>query len=602
MVINMKNQDIFKRIVSVFLAAISAAMLAVPTALPVSAANESFITELRVAAGADAVDTLEAEGWSVMMVGLNITADPASQVYIAYKMNTGSPITNVVLSSDVGDSFTDDNGVTYECVSHVDVNKGIGKNAGCLYATRDEKAGEALVGLDVLRSSDRKEVLYPITNDGAQIVRTRAGAPADMEAGNGKNVVYLALIRDGIVRPYISEIGVITEQDKWNAVYTASERGYDYYVDGDIDAETGTYTIIGFNRTAKADEAVRGVAAVATATVKAVEESRIVDTSATQAGKATSAALTISGAEYVRISSKPVKGEEPFYIYRSKDKKAGNPISMLYAEKVEQRQNFMLGTWANGYFFSPGVTIAYTYGMNEDLFTRLWGNKTVLTKLTVRLLDNTSLPADILVPPALETLTEQPTQAAQQQTEEEVQQELPHEEQTREDNHEVTQQAAQEEPEQAVSHQTQQTTQAQVQKEEQQQPAQTQTTSQQTTAEKTPEQSDGAPKCIKLTVLTPRDGLPETAASITGMRGEPAAPYVEKTERSDRVNKYQASVFGKGVSIALIVGGVVIAAAAVYLIIRKKRGVAKDTKNPEQANKKNKQKKSPQKSKPKESR
>ena len=40
--------------------------LLVPTAVPVSAANRRFITELRVVAGAEAVDVLEADGWSVM--------------------------------------------------------------------------------------------------------------------------------------------------------------------------------------------------------------------------------------------------------------------------------------------------------------------------------------------------------------------------------------------------------------------------------------------------------------------------------------------------------------------------------------------------------
>ena len=111
----------FRRVVSVFLAALLSMTLSVLTAVQVNAANRRFITELRVAAGAQAVDELEADGWSVMMVGLNVTSDPAAQVYLAYKMNTGSPVTNVILSPDVGDSFTDTNGIVYTCVSHVDV-------------------------------------------------------------------------------------------------------------------------------------------------------------------------------------------------------------------------------------------------------------------------------------------------------------------------------------------------------------------------------------------------------------------------------------------------------------------------------------------------
>ena len=377
MVIIMKKHYKFKRVLSVLLALLFAVMLIVPTTLPVSAANKRFITEIRVEAGEDAVDTLEADGFSVTMVGLNISPDPASQVYLGYKMNTGSPITNVILSPDVGDSCTDKDGVSYQCVSHVDVNEGIGGGAGCLYATRDSNAGAGLVGIDVLRGSDGEEVLYPITNDGAQIVRNPDGAPADLESG-GSGVVYLAQIRDGIVRPYISEIGVITDSDKWNAVYTAAERGYDYYVDGDIDGSNDTYTIIGFDRTADPEQAVTGITAVAASTVQALEDEQIVDAAAKQSDNKTAAAVTISGVEYVRITSKPIEAEEPFYIYRTKDKKGGNPISMLYAEKAEQEQNFLLGTWANDYFFSPGLTTAYTYSMNEDLYNTLWEDQTVL--------------------------------------------------------------------------------------------------------------------------------------------------------------------------------------------------------------------------------
>lgn len=360
----MMKQYKYKRVISALLAVLLTAVLIVPATLPVSAANKRFITELRVEAGEEAVEKLEADGWSVTMVGLNVTLDPAAQVYLGYKTGTGSPITNVTISG-AGGSYTDKNGIAYSCVSNVDLDTGIGGSAGCLYATRDGRAGSPLVGLDVLRGSKEEgEVLYPITNDGAEIVRTKDGAPADLEQASNTNVVYLAQIRDGIVRPYISEIGVITDTDKWNAVYTAAERGYNYYVEGDIDDSSEKYTIIGFERTADPKEAVTNITAVSAKTVQALEDEKIVDGSAAQSANVTAAAISISGSEYVRISSQPIEGEESYYIYRTKDTKAGNPISMLYAEKAEQKQNFLMGTWANGYFFSPGVTTAYTYSMN----------------------------------------------------------------------------------------------------------------------------------------------------------------------------------------------------------------------------------------------
>lgn len=568
----MNRQMNFRRVVSAFLVVLLTAMLIVPTTLPVSAANNRFITEMCVAAGEDAVDTLEADGWSVTMVGLNVTSDPASQVYLAYKMNTGSPITGIVVSSE-GGSCTDKNGITYSCVSDVDLDAGIGGGTGCLYATHDERAGSPLVGLDVLRGSKGEgEELYPITNDGAEIVRTKDGAPADLERASNTNVVYLAQIRDGIVRPYISEIGAITDTDKWNAVYTAAERGYNYYVEGDIDDSSEKYTSIGFERTADPKEAVTNITAVSAKTVQTLEEKKIVDESANQSGQATAATISISGSEYVRISSQPIEGEEPYYIYRTKDTKAGNPISMLYAEKQEQTQNFLFGTWVNGYFFSSGVTAAYTYSMNEDLYLTLPEDKTVMTKLPVQLLDDYApgnIPVETTAEPVIEETaapdveTEPPTEAPTEAVQEEAQGEV--QDDSQENAEEITDTVDEEVITEAVT--------------EEPTPAPTEPETE------APTEPETSVKTIKLAMLTPRDGLPDTSASLTGMRGDPMTPYVERTERSDRVNKYQASVFGKGGIIALIIGGVVIIAAAVYAVIRKKRSAKKETKESNNTNK-----------------
>ena len=510
----------FRRFVFLLFAALFAAALFVPTAVPVNAANKRFITELRVEAGEDAVRKLEADGWSVMMVGLNVTSDPAAQVYLAYKMNTGSPVTNVVLSPDVGESFTDANGIVYTCVSHVDVDEGIEGSAGCLYATHDERIGEPLVGLDVLRGSTEDEkVLYTISNDGAEIVRTQNGAPADLENANSKGVVYLFQIRDGIVRPYIREIGVVTDTDKWNAVYTACERGYNYFVEGDIDDSPDTYTIIAFERTADPKQAVTNIAAVSADTVKSLEKAKIVDGQAENPERVT-AAISISGAEYVRVSGQPIDAEELYYLYRTKDAKAGNPISMLYAETPEQTQSFLFGTWANSYFFSPGATTAYSYSMNEDLYMSLWEDQTVCCKLPVRMFDSYKPMRD-----ASESTTETATKEAA--ATEATTKEMP---------------AAQAPVTDAPATQA---------------PAET-------------------GRYINLTMLTPRDGLPASAGRITGMR-DPAAPYIERTERSGRNNKYQASVFGKG-SIALIIGGAVILAAAAAIIVQTRSAKKKTAK------------------------
>ena len=66
---------------------------------------------------------------------------------------------------------------------------------------------------------------------------------------------------------------------------------------------------------------------------------------------------------------------------------------------------------------------------------------------------------------------------------------------------------------------------------------------------------------INLTMLTPRDGLPDTSVSLTGMRSDPFNPYIERTERSDRTNKFQASVFASPHILTPILGGVVLLTA-----------------------------------------
>ena len=566
MAIMMNHHFKFRRFVSVFLAALLSMTLFVPAAVQVNAANRRFITELRVAAGAQAVDALEADGWSVMMVGLNVTSDPATQVYLAYKMNTGSPVTNVILSPDVGDSFTDANGIVYTCVSHVDVDEGIEGSAGCLYATHDERAGTPLVGLDVLRgSTEDDKVLYTVSNDGAQIVRTREGKPADLENANAKGVVYLFQIRDGIVRPYISEIGIVTDTDKWNAVYTACERGYNYFVEGDIDDSPDTYTIIAFERTADPQDAVTGITAVSAETVKSLEDAQIVDGKAENAGRVTAAAISISGVEYVRVSSQPIGAKEPYYLYRTKDAKAGNPVSMLYAETPEQTQNFLFGTWANSYFFSPGATTAYSYCMNEDLYLSLWEDQTVCCKLPVRLIDSfTSM--DFASEAEAESTTEAPTAVTTEvptteaptteaPTTEAPTMEAPATEESIVDAFGMEAMAAEAPATEAPATE----------------PPATEKPATETPATEAPatEAPAGTGRYINLTMLTPRDGLPASAGRITGMRSDLSAPYMERTERSNRNNKYQASVFGKGGIYALITGGVLILAAAAAIIIRK---------------------------------
>ncbi len=247
------------------------------SALPssVSAENIQFITDIRVAAGEDAFDKLEKDGYSVRAVGLNASVSEEDQVYLGYKLNDGDPVTDVIISDDVGDSLKTDDGITYTCAGHTDVDKGNGDGGGCVYLTRDTQAGDALVGLDVLRSDrDNKDVLLPILNDGAEVVRNADGTPADLEKGD--TVIYLAQMRDGMVKPYIAEVGIVTGENKEDAVFQAATNGYNYYVEGDLDSGKETYTILVYARTDEKENAVTNLMAVSAELTGLLEKGQVI--------------------------------------------------------------------------------------------------------------------------------------------------------------------------------------------------------------------------------------------------------------------------------------------------------------------------------------
>ena len=534
----MNTKILTRRIPSLLIAAVFAVIMLLPCA-SAFAANTQFITDIKLAAGADAVDKLEADGYSVMLTGLNMTSEPSKQVYMGYKMNAGKPITNIIISNG-GDSVKDNNGISYSRAGDVDVDAGIG-SAGFVYITRDAKAGSPLVGLDVLRS--KKEPLYPITNDGAEIVRTAKGAPADLEKSSKKAVIYLAQIRDGIVRPYISEIGIVSDKDKWNAVYTACERGYNYFVEGDIDKSDETYTILVYKRTADVKDAVTNITAVSQKAVDAMVKVQSAD------AKLNGNAISISGVEYVRVSGKPIAAKQPYYLYQTKNAAAGNPVSMLYAEKLETEQNSLFGTWVDGYFSSVGKTSSYMFSANEDLYASLREDLTVMTMLPVRLLEKTPAAERDESETTTEKVTETTTEATTEETTE-VTTEV--EEPSGDDTD--SEDASEESTEETTTEKVTETT-----------------TEKETTTEATTETEEN--KVVKIVMLTPRDGLPESAAEIMGLSDSHLeTPVVERTERSDRTNKLGASVFGKHGGAALVLGCVAVVGAGVAtVIIRKKK-------------------------------
>lgn len=521
-----------RRVLSVLICAVLLAGSVLPLAMPAHAENTVFITDIELAFGSAEADKLEASGWSVMMVGLNVTSNTDKQVYIAYKTDGGSPVTNVLLAKDFGSSLKGKDGCSYTRAGDTDVDAGIGGGTGCLYFTREKAAGEPLVALQVLRSTSK--ALYTITNDGAELVKTASGVPADFERANKKAVLYLAMIRDGMVKPYVSDVGVVTDTDKWNAVYTACERGYNYYVDGDMDENAGTYTLLVYNRTADVKKAVTNITAVSEESVKAMEKEAA-------AQDLDGSSIKISNIDYSRISKKPIAAKTSYYLYVTKSTKAGNAVSMLTAQRIEEPQNILFGTWIDSYYSAEGVTDAHLYSVNESLFSKLRDDLTVLTQVPVKFLDNapasqkTGTATSVSTAAAPETTTQAVTQGT-------VSEENPAN--------------AEEAGEPASEPTTEQTTQA---------------TSALTTEPTTEEEKEN--KIIGITMLTKKEGLPESVLQILGLN-ENIISSEEDDRRSERENKFGASVFTEHGGLAFAIGSAVIVAAGIsaFVLYRKKKG------------------------------
>ena len=650
---------LWNRTASLLTASAMTAALMLPAGVPVYAENFQFITEIRLETGEDAYDTLESDGYHVMAVGLNANVAAADQICLGYRYDTGSPITNILISGDVGESLEQD-GIVYECVGHTDVDAGNGGGTGCIYVTRDERAGAPLVGLDILKADAAEDQeLLPIPNDGAEVVRRPDGTPCDIERSSETVTMYLAQIRDGLVAPYISEIMPVTDVSRWDAIYTAAERGYDYFIDGDIDDAADTYTIIAYKRTTDASQAITSIAAVSADMIRRYEEDQVVDTQveteetteeqpetgadtekqpetgadtepgaedapsadlglftpiiahAEEAPEAveesteeaaseesdaepesaeetesdsseeteaseeaseeateetsdetteeaseetsddtseetteaptesqtslTGDAIGISGIEYFRTSRTEIPGGMPYYLYATKDQAAGNPVMMLYAEELTETEDSLFGMWAYSYFSAKGETNAYSYKCNEDLLLSFQSDMTVCTRLPVMLLGTEEQAAET------ETQGEQPSEDA------------PAEGSEGSTEQEGAPTAERSESAPIIAH-----------------------------AEEATETAETLPT-IRLTMLTAKEGLPESMTSLSGLRTPTyVTPQLDRENRSDRKNKFPASVFGENGALALVLGGVAVAFALLTGVVLHNNKQSRAAKKPAQ--------------------
>ena len=307
------------------------------------------------------------------------------------------------------------------------------------------------------------------------MVRYPDGSPADIEARSETVIMYLAQIRDRLVKPYIKNVGLFTGEDRREAVFAAYKSGYHYYISGDLDGTASDYTLLAYDRTANENEAVTNLIAVSAeltgyleghqiradeketwrdssesietsteessedtseetsaeessedmseestveessevtsaetsteessedasseSTVEESSEESAADTPEEPAAEGTAAeepkdalnadALKISGAVYDLVSQTKINDETPWLLYCSKDKAAGNPVSMIYTESETESTRIFFGTWVSNYFSAKGVSNAYSYMRNEDLLTELREDKTIYTRVPVQMM------------------------------------------------------------------------------------------------------------------------------------------------------------------------------------------------------------------------
>ena len=88
------------------------------------------------------------------------------------------------------------------------------------------------------------------------------------------------------------------------------------------------------------------------------------------------------------MSTKVINGKKPYYIYTTKDKNAGNPLTMLYVGGDKETSETTLGIWARGYFTTKGVSNAYSYIVNEEGLEELERSTELLIRKPVVLFED----------------------------------------------------------------------------------------------------------------------------------------------------------------------------------------------------------------------
>ncbi len=251
----LKGVKIFRRY-AVKLACFTLSLILAFTSLCISAfAAKGYVSEVTVAAGENARESLESSGYTVLFQSMNLISDDSSTVVLGYKMGSNA-ITDFVVSSQKSDTVTYKS-ATYALVSDVSLNEGTDGTPIYLYSTRDSSAGNKITSLDTVSGFSDKDDVISLKNDGSSPVRMSDGTLANFDSGISDSELYLIMYRSEAVRQYIADAYVVTGSTKSEAINTAASKGCDFYLDYDMSGNNSdTVSYIAYRRTSDKSDAI----------------------------------------------------------------------------------------------------------------------------------------------------------------------------------------------------------------------------------------------------------------------------------------------------------------------------------------------------------
>ena len=347
-----------KKKLVVLAACIVAAVVAIAIATTAAAQSggtvargKEYISELAVAVGSDGVERLEKDGFTVMGRPLC----DGSEAYVAYKKG-GTPITGIAATAGNGGLAV--NGVGYNLVGDVDLCTGV-KGQTYLYATNDGSSGPGVLSLAVESSQGTvDDAPLALRNDGTSPLRDETGRPVDF--GNGAPA-YVFVLREGVVRPYVSDLRAVSGADLREAVLEAAAASFDYYYDPGLKTPEGRYVVIGYNRTADANAAITCV------TARPVEEQ----------------AFQKGGVTFERKGDVVLAETMPYVLFATRDHAAGNPILDFTGSGVPVRTTDVLGKWTERTFVKFASAASAQEAKAEPLYNDLIKDKNGLANVAV---------------------------------------------------------------------------------------------------------------------------------------------------------------------------------------------------------------------------